>query len=129
MTGTTLIRLARKAGFSGKIFVLSGYDDFTCVRDAFTSGADDYLLKPVSVAELDRKLRSFLAAGETAGPPADGPAPGGTPRDAIPYALEYIRTHYMDSNLRMEEVAHHVSLSYSRFSSLFRRETGTTFPA
>lgn len=35
----------------------------------------------------------------------------------------------MNSTLRMEEVAKHVSTSYSHFSSLFRRETGTTFPA
>lgn len=129
MTGTTLIRLARKAGFAGKIFVLSGYDDFTYVRDAFTSGADDYLLKPISVAELDRKLRLFLIPDEARETPASDPAPEGAPRDAIPYAQEYIRTHYMNSSLRMEEVAQHVSLSYSHFSNLFRKETGTTFPA
>lgn len=129
MTGITLIRSARKAGFAGKIFVLSGYDDFSYVRDAFTGGADDYLLKPVSVAELDKKLRLFLLPN---GRPAQGtPAahdavPG---RSAIQYAQEYIRANYMNSGLRMEEVAKHVSLSYSHFSSLFRKETGTTFPA
>ena len=128
MTGTTLIRQARKAGFAGRILVLSGYDDFTYVRDAFTSGADDYLLKPISVAELDRKLRQLLLPEEAPESPP-GPAEEGALRDAIPYAEEYIRTHYMNSGLRMEEVANHVSLSYSHFSSLFRRETGTTFPA
>ncbi len=108
---------------------MSGYDDFSYVRDAFTGGADDYLLKPVSVAELDEKLRLSLIPGEQTQqgtPAAPDAAPG---RNVIRYAQEYIHTHYMNSGLRMEEVARHVSLSYSHFSSLFRKETGTTFPA
>lgn len=129
MTGISLIKAARAGGFSGRIFVLSGYDDFTYVRDAFTSGADDYLLKPISVAELDKKFRQLLLRAES-GPRREAPPEDDDPqRGVIPYALEYIRTHYMNSTLRMEEVAKHVSTSYSHFSSLFRRETGTTFPA
>lgn len=131
MTGISLIRAARENGFAGRIFVLSGYDDFTYVRDAFTGGADDYLLKPVSVSQLDEKFRQLLDADAAAGghgAPRQ-PEAAGRPRSVIPYALEYIRTHYMNSDLRMEEVAKHVSTSYSHFSSLFRRETGITFPA
>lgn len=33
-------------------FVLSGYDDYTYVRDAFRQGAIDYLLKPVRLKDL-----------------------------------------------------------------------------
>lgn len=129
MTGIALIRAAREKGFAGKIFVLSGYDDFSYVRDAFTSGADDYLLKPVSVSELDQKLRLLLlsAVGQKTEEP-ESMQPGQY-RSIVSYAEEYIRTHYRNSTLNMEEVANHVSVSYSYFSSLFRRETGMTFPA
>lgn len=129
MTGISLIKAARANGFSGKIFVLSGYDDFTYVRDAFTSGADDYLLKPVSAAELEQKFRQFLLPGVEGRPDAPKPDSANPQRGIIPCALAYMQTHYMNSTLRMEEVAKHVSVSYSHFSSLFRRETGTTFPA
>ncbi len=129
MTGITLIRQARDRGFAGIILVLSGYDDFAYVHDAFTGGADDYLLKPISVAELDRKLRAFLPP-ENMAAPSEQTISGTSPhRSIISYAEEYIRTHYMNSTLRMDEVAKHISLSYSHFSSLFRKETGMTFPA
>lgn len=48
---------------------------------------------------------------------------------SINYALEYLHVHYVNSTLSMNDVAAHVSLSYSHFSSLFRKDTGTTVPA
>lgn len=52
MDGLTLIDTIHKKGLFPKILVLSGYDDFKLVREAFCMGASDYLLK----ADLEPQL-------------------------------------------------------------------------
>lgn len=52
MNGIDLIREVRKTNHKIKIIVLSGFDDFTYVRNAFMNGAVDYLLKPFQKNEL-----------------------------------------------------------------------------
>lgn len=46
MDGLELIPRARKLNPQLRIVVLSAYDDYPLVREAFRAGADDYLLKP-----------------------------------------------------------------------------------
>lgn len=53
MTGTELIKKSIEEIKNPPIFVvLSGYDEFTYVRDAMKFGAFNYLLKPIKNAEL-----------------------------------------------------------------------------
>ena len=52
MDGLGLIEEIHKRGMSPQILVLSGYDDFKLVREAFRMGAADYLLK----ADLDEQM-------------------------------------------------------------------------
>lgn len=135
MSGTTFIQRARDLGYSGYILVLSVYDSYRYVRDAFVVGADDYLLKPISVKDLDMKFRQLLMVeNKWTQIPEESPAcqdrqKSQNRKSPIDYALEYLHIHYVNSALSMNDVAAHVSLSYSHFSSLFRKETGTTFPA
>ncbi|GGH10262.1 response regulator [Paenibacillus segetis] len=42
-------------------------------------------------------------------------------------AIEYVKQEYMDPNLSLKSVCHHVSMSSSYFSSLFKQTNGTTF--
>lgn len=42
-------------------------------------------------------------------------------------AKKYIEEHYADENLNLCEVAHHVNLSVSYFSVIFKREEGESF--
>ena len=51
--GMQLVKYIRSISSSCRIFVLSGYDDFSYVREGFLLGIDDYLLKPLSFSELD----------------------------------------------------------------------------
>lgn len=129
-SGLSLIQVLRASGCQSKIWVLSGHDDFETVRTAFLNGADDFLLKPLEIAQLDQKLRAYLALrkpSETDEPvQEDSSAPV---KDIIGYAQDYIQAHYRDSSLSMAEVAQSVALSYSHFSALFRARTGMTFPA
>lgn len=52
LDGIGLLEAMGQAGIRSKILVLSGYDDFKLVRDAFRLGAYDYLLK----ADLNEEL-------------------------------------------------------------------------
>lgn len=42
-------------------------------------------------------------------------------------AIEYIKQHYMDSKLSLKSVCHHVSMSSSYFSIIFKQTNGKTF--
>lgn len=127
MSGIGLIQALRAQGFNGEIIVLSGYDDFQYVHDAFLSGADDYLLKPLSVVKLSGVLKGFAHTGHVQESCEDTERE--KTRSVVEYACEYIYAHYADTDLNMADVAEHVAVSYSHFSMLFRRETGKTFPA
>lgn len=52
MDGLELSRLIKKELPSTKIIILSGYDDFQYAREAISIGVTDYLLKPISGAQL-----------------------------------------------------------------------------
>lgn len=52
MDGLELSRLIKKELPSTRIIILSGYDDFQYAREAISIGVTDYLLKPISGAQL-----------------------------------------------------------------------------
>lgn len=52
MNGLELIKQIRERKLTTKIIVLSGYDDFTYIKEAVNYGIENYLLKPVSDTEL-----------------------------------------------------------------------------
>ena len=55
INGIELIKLLSKTLYPVRFLVLSGYDDYEYVRNAFQNGAVDYLLKPV-ISEQLKKL-------------------------------------------------------------------------
>lgn len=62
MTGTQLIERAVRELENPPIFiVLSGYDEFTYVRDTMKSGAFNYLLKPIKQDELKTVIEEVEA--------------------------------------------------------------------
>jgi two-component system, response regulator YesN len=60
MNGIELIKKLSIEKPNIKSLVLSGYDDFEYVREAFRLGAVDYLLKPASVIELEEKIKVVI---------------------------------------------------------------------
>ena len=62
LDGVAMTRRLREQGFSGEIVFISGYQDFSCAREAVSLGAREYMLKPVNRMELERLLS--LLAGE-----------------------------------------------------------------
>lgn len=67
MDGIELIKQVRKINMRIKVIVLSGFDDFRYVREAFKDGAVDYLLKPVKkkdFIELLTRINENIAEEE-----------------------------------------------------------------
>ncbi len=52
MTGLELIRKAKDEGINSHFIILSGYDDFKFAKEAISLGVENFLLKPLSRAEL-----------------------------------------------------------------------------
>lgn len=61
MDGLELIREIRKFNSVARIIVLSGFDDFKYVRNAFMDGAVDYILKPINKKDFIALLQRLQA--------------------------------------------------------------------
>lgn len=63
--GVSVLKAWRSAGRQLPVLVLTARDDWTSKVEGFKAGADDYLVKPVRVAELVMRLRALArrAAG------------------------------------------------------------------
>lgn len=59
LTGLEVIQKARKAGYGGKVIILSGYSDFRYAQEAMRCGIQYYLTKPIDEDELSEILRSI----------------------------------------------------------------------
>lgn len=60
MSGLDIIKNISKLNKNIKFIVLSGYDDFNYVKEAFKLGVQDYLLKPVTIDELRDVLNKII---------------------------------------------------------------------
>lgn len=56
MSGLELMQYIKKNNPETKIIILSGYDEFSYVKEALTCGALDYILKPTDIDELESIL-------------------------------------------------------------------------
>lgn len=60
MTGLTLIAEARKIKPEMRAIVLSGFDDFSYLKEAMRLGIENYLLKPINFKELEETLSGTI---------------------------------------------------------------------
>lgn len=64
-------RIRKEGGFSGPVIFVSAQESGAAVRDAFLSGADDYLVKPVRADVLAARIEANLERVRNAGPKSD----------------------------------------------------------
>lgn len=60
MDGLTLLRKIREKDEQVCFIILTGYDEFDYAREAIRLGVENYILKPVNEAELERQLRETV---------------------------------------------------------------------
>ncbi len=114
------------------ILVLSAYDDFEYVRNAFTMGAWDYILKPVAYSELEHCVRQLsekiFAAQESCKRENEWEPSKKGGVFMMEDMADYIRQH-MGEKLSAAELARKMAVSYSSFGKLFREHMGMSFSA
>ena len=60
MDGVTFIKLVREAGITSPILIISAKDQFKDKEAGFLSGADDYMVKPIDLNELELRINSLF---------------------------------------------------------------------
>ena len=60
LDGISLLELISKNQIPSVVIMLSGYDDYTYIRNALRLGAYDYLLKPVNIQNFVSMLRLLI---------------------------------------------------------------------
>ncbi|MFB9328016.1 response regulator [Paenibacillus aurantiacus] len=141
MDGLTLIRECAQTDPEMRFIVLSGYDDYSYVREAFKHGIVDYLLKPVRLSDLEMQLNKAiqlctpLNLQETRlSSPGQSEIilkPTRQEQDYSTKSMINIVKQYIESRpygeVTLAEVSSLVSMNYSYFSTWFKDETGQTF--
>lgn len=131
-SGLILVSEIHKDNPGCAILVLSAYDDFAYVRNAFMMGAWDYILKPIAFSELDKCVKKLM---EKMIAEKDGPYPKKAVESEnkngvfqMKDVIDYIGQH-LGEKLNASEMARKMAVSYSSFGKLFRQHTGMSFSA
>ena len=62
-TGTSLLRQIREFGQTMPVLILTARSDLESKVENFQAGADDYVVKPVAMAELNIRVQALLRRG------------------------------------------------------------------
>jgi len=73
LDGLDLCRRLREAGHGVPVLMLTARDTLDDKLRGFAEGADDYLVKPFALPELEARLRAVARRGRPSGPLACGP--------------------------------------------------------
>lgn len=122
--GLEMIDAVREQGnASCRFIVLSGYSEFDYARHALRSGVVDYLLKPVTAADLRDAIISILAEGQ--------PAEKNYEKHygaVIAKVIRCIDEHYADLDFSLGWVcANELFMNETYVGRLFQKRTGMKF--
>ncbi|MFC5470939.1 response regulator [Cohnella suwonensis] len=118
MDGFALIAEAKRRELCDRFIILTGYDEFQYALQAIRAGVIDYLLKPIDKAALSVLLHRIAAELPAACLPVEC--------DHADKILGFIESNYAQ-DLSLDRLAEHLNLHPNYISSLFSKETGTTF--
>lgn len=121
-SGLDMLRLCRANNVNALFVLVSGYDSFDYVQEAFRYQAFYYLLKPLDDAqsqELLLRVRSHLIL--------DAPSKAKTySNDSFGKAMQYIDEH-LETQFSLEEMANALYLNKNYLSDMFSKRLGQTF--
>ena len=98
MDGLQLVEWLGREYVEVRKIIVSGYSEFDYARRAIRHGVQDYLLKPVSAADLRGALLSAILSirqrGEERGQAVDTPAGNLSQEQVVQFLYEHIRANY-----------------------------------
>ncbi|GAA5113024.1 response regulator transcription factor [Alloalcanivorax gelatiniphagus] len=86
--GLEVCRLMRERGFRGGVIMMTGRGEELDIVAGLDAGADDYLVKPCSIAELQSRVRSVLRRINHSYVPSDD-APGGPRLEVVDHHITF----------------------------------------
>lgn len=131
ISGIEVIRCLSKKMPQTRFIVLSGYDEYKYIRQAFLLGVYDYLLKPISMVELKKALTCVMdSIAKDQDTSIDERLKAmEKPTECtsiIDVAVSYMRENYQ-MNITLAEIANMVSMNYSYLSQLFKEHLGKSY--
>ncbi len=147
--GLEMIERAKKIDRDLEFIIISGYSHFEYAKRAIGYGVRDYLLKPINKEELidallrvknailkkesyvnlENEYKDYLKNDMVViKKPQAILEQNSVNKNAlqINQAKEYIEANYMN-NITLEDVGAYIGFNPSYFSSIFKKETGTSF--
>lgn len=123
MDGLTMLEEANRAGIKLTGIILSGFSEFSLAQRAIKISVCDYLLKPVSVDDLEKLLRRLLPP-EVETSESNLQFAGYSP--VIANMVEVIQQCY-GQRLALDSFATQYKVTPEYLSHLFAKETGSTY--
>ncbi|MCM1188053.1 MAG: helix-turn-helix domain-containing protein [bacterium] len=121
-SGLDMIRICREKGMETVFILVSGYDDFDYVQDAFRYGVFFYLLKPID----DGKVRAVMEQLWEKLDQNRSPANEAPSTDTFEKAVAYIDEHYLEA-ITLDSVAKALFINKNYLSHLISKRKGETF--
>jgi len=124
MNGLEAIKEIKKLLPDTSIIIISGYDDFSLVREALKLQVDDYLLKPIDFKDLGDTIQRVLAANISGTEEEKAEHKKGLSN--IGKMFEYIENNlHEELSLKSLSEAFHFNPNY--LSEYFKKKTGMNF--
>jgi YesN/AraC family two-component response regulator len=141
MNGLDFIERLTKVSPDSICVVITGYDDFGYIQRALRLHVKDYLLKPISEEDFKKlmeRLREILKYRKNEGDIRnwqentrekldEGQQDDSRYSENIKAARAYVKQHYHDPDLSLNEVAEAIHVSGPYLSKRFKEETGDSF--
>ena len=121
-SGLDMLRRIRENQLNVLFVLISGYDDFSYVQEAFRYQAFFYLLKPLEDLKSQRlilRIRGELMQ-------RDSQSSKTYRNDSLGKAMQYIDEH-LDSSFTLDEMAKALYINKNYLSSTFTKQLGQTF--
>ena len=125
MNGLDLAQLVREKAPSCHIIFLTGYDDFEFARKAIRLGADDYILKPFSKADIEEMLGKVKNKLDEERKKAQVETL--VDQGHSTELEEAIHSRLSDSQLTLKDLASQLGFSPSYLSVLIKKKLGLPF--
>jgi len=126
-SGLDMIRVAKANGVRAIWVIISGYDDFAFIQEAFRNQVFYYMLKPIQNEDLKSVLdRASVQLSKEADSQRIPEPETKNNQDVLGMLVSYIQEHYAE-DITLEELAQMFHIDNSYLSHLFVKKMGMNF--